>query len=136
MGNIRGNLTLALITMFFVVSTLFGLMHYWNVASGINDEVPGLENKDSDRILTNDDQDKGLFSKITGIFTSGFIDYIANALSWLSPFALVKVIVLAFTEHTPEVYTFVDYFFLRPIGWIIFFIQFEWVAYYVRGKGF
>lgn len=134
MGNVRGNLTLALITMFFVVSTLFGLMHYWNVAAGIEDTVPGLEDKDTNNIIT--EEDSGLFSKITGIFTSGFVDYISNALSWASPFALVKLIVISFTSHTPEVYTFVDYFFLRPIGWIIFFIQFEWVAYYVRGKGF
>lgn len=134
MSEFRGNLTLTLVTMFFIVSTLFGLMHYWNEASGIQDINNGLDTKDASQIVT--DSDSTGFSLITSIFSAGFFDFIANALSWLSPFAIVKAIIFIFTTDSPEIYTFVDLFILRPVGWIVFFIQFEWVAYYIRGKGF
>jgi len=133
MSNVQGNLTLSLITMFFLVSTLFGLMHYWNEAASVQDQADGLGVKDTSSIIDKN-EDSGFFSGITGLFTSSVIDYIANALSWASPFFIVKGIIYIFTISTPEIYKFVDLFFLRPIGWIIFFIQFEWIAYYVRGK--
>jgi len=134
MGNIRGNLTLTLITMFFVASTLFGLMHYWNEAAGIQDAASGLNQSSQDHIVKS--SDSAGFSGILSLFTSGFFDWIMGALSWTSPFAVVKVLVFVITIETPEIYTFLDYFLLRPIGWISTFIFFEWVAYLIRGKGF
>ena len=129
------SLTVTLFTMFFMVSTIFGLMHYWNEAKGEADKMQGLDTKDASKLIDKT-QDEGWFAALTNVFASGFIDYIANALSWLSPFALVKGLISVLTVGTPEIYTFVDYFFLRPIGWMVFFIQFEWTAYYIRGKGF
>jgi len=132
MATFNNPLSSSIIIMFFFVSTMFGLMHYWNEASNINDELT-LEEKNADQIIV--PEDNSLFGSITGIFSSGFLDYMLNALSWLSPFALVKGTILIFTVESPEIYTFVDYFLLRPMGWIMFFIQFEWVAFLVRGKG-
>lgn len=134
MGNIRGNLTLTLITMFFVVSTLFGLMHYWNEGKGLQDQVNGLDPNDKANVV--DSSDSSGFDGILSIFTGGFLDWVLGAFSWISPFAIVKLIVIVITAETPEIYTFLDYFFLRPIGWVAAFIFFEWSAYLIRGKGF
>jgi len=134
MGNIRGNLSLTLITMFFIASTLFGLMHYWNEAAGLSDKSNGLDQSDPEHIVNSGDSEG--FDGIISIFSSGFFDWVLNALSWASPFALVKVLVLIITSDTPEIYAFLDYFLLRPVGWVSTFIFFEWTAYLIRGKGF
>lgn len=133
MTTFNNPMSASIIALLFFVSTMFGLMHYWNEAENIQDSI-SMPTEEAGNIVSN--QDKGLFeSVITGIFTSGFFDFILNVISWLSPFGLVKLVIFAFTTNSPELYTFIDYFLLRPMGWVMFFVQFEWMAFLLRGKG-
>lgn len=82
------------VSMMFVFSTMWGLYYYWSIGAGTITDNP-------------------LSSEAS---FSGFINIILNIVSWLSPFALVKAFLLGFLPS--EMYTFLDLFILRPIGWI------------------
>lgn len=88
------------VSMVFIFSTMYGLYYYYQVGASEKLAVEGLEE--------------------SGASFGGFINIILDLVSWLSPFALVKYMVLIILPS--ELYLFVDLFFLRPIGWIGTFI--------------
>jgi hypothetical protein len=55
------------------------------------------------------------------------LNWILDVVSWISPFALIRGLVLSLTIGIdPHVYLILDLLFLRPVSWITSMITVEW----------
>jgi len=90
------------ITYAFIFSTIYGLYYYWAMGAQIQMGVSGM----------GDDPNNP-----SGLSVLGLLNAVLEFISWLSPFALVKLIVGAIM--TPDLYLFMNMFVLRPVGWIV-----------------
>ena len=91
------------LTLLFTFSTLYTLAFFYYQGASVEMNVAGLEGTDD-----------------TGSF--GF-DTILGAISWLSPFGFIKLLLSSAMNTTPELYQILDMLLLRPIGWFVFLVQ-------------
>lgn len=102
----------AFMTAIFIFSTLYTLAYFWNQGSNIQVNTPGLGDNPDDPTqvkLTN----SGVFG-----FVISIADGILEAVSWITPFALVKLLLIEVMASTPQLYTILNLLVLRPVGWI------------------
>lgn len=93
------------ITFIFMFSTMFTLLYFWFDATNTSIGVSGIQRSDKD----------------TSAISSAFwlLDWILDLVSWISPFALVRGLVMWMTEDLPDrLFIFLDLIFLRPMSWI------------------
>lgn len=105
------------LTLLFIFSTLYTLAFYYNQGANTELGVSGLD----------ESEDNGNF---------GF-DTLLGAISWLSPFGFVKLLMSHLLTTTPEFYQIIDMLLLRPIGWFVFLVQGNYVLSLIPtiGKG-
>ena len=103
-------------TLLFVFSTIYTLAFYYY--QGDNKAL---------------DADSPIES--TSMFAG--LDALFNAVSWLSPFGFIKLIISTLLTDVPDFYTILDMLLIRPIGWTVFIIQVNYVISLVPtiGKG-
>ena len=102
----------AFMTAIFIFSTLYTLAYFWNQGSNIQVNTPGLGDNPDDPTqvkLTN----SGVFG-----FVISIADGILESVSWITPFALVKLLLIEVMASTPQLYTILNLLVLRPVGWI------------------
>lgn len=93
----------AFMTLIFVFSTIYTVAYYYNQGSGDTLGTDGLAD-----------------DPVNPVSTAGsFVDWILEAASWISPFAIVKLILTEVMASTPELYTVLNLLVLRPVGWIV-----------------
>lgn len=109
----------------FIISTIYGLVYYWNMGTSENVTIDGIGNNDG-TVTVNLESDNTFSSLITNA-----LDSILEFVSWFSLFSIVKgvfYIILPDSLYTP-----INLFLLRPTGWIASLITTEWVINKVRG---
>ena len=92
------------ITWIFIFSTIYTLAFYYDQGAQIQNNYDELSDQDGDYMNT-------------GII--GILDGVLDFISWLSPFALVKGLLIILMADMPDLYQFIDLLFLRPISWVI-----------------
>jgi hypothetical protein len=104
------------LTLLFIFSTLYTLVYYYD--QGANAGF-GLDTPE---------ESSGSFDGFDAIF---------NAISWLSPFGFIKLLLSSVMSSTPEFYQIIDMLLLRPIGWFVFLVQGNYLLSLVPtiGKG-
>lgn len=101
------------VTLIFIFTTIWGLMYYWEVGESQAMNINGLELSDKDP------------SQLNGVFF--FVNWILDAVSWISPFALIKGLMLEIVYPvSPHLYQFIDLFFLRGISWVSSLFTLNW----------
>ena len=115
-----------IITSLFVFSTIYTLGTYYYAARGVSFSMEGLEDRDSAAPLYTADNTSWLTTIV-----AGSLDFILDAVSWISPFALVKGVILYVAPA--KLYDVLNLLFLRPVGWIASWITTEWVINKIRG---
>jgi len=109
-------------SMVFMFSTIYTLGFYYYAATGDAYTFTGM----SDTTGT-------MVSEMpTNILLQYIIDFLLEILSWASPFAIVKGLLLLIVP-TP-LYEPINLLLLRPIGWIGTWITTEWVINKIRGS--
>jgi len=105
------------LTLLFIFSTLYTLAFYYNQGASVELTVAGLGETDD-----------------SGSFT---FDALLGAISWLSPFGFIKLLLSSIMSTTPELYQILDMLLLRPIGWFVFLVQGNYVISIIPtiGKG-
>lgn len=93
-------------TVIFIFSTIYSLAFYYYQGTGQTMTSTGL-----------DDDAKSLSS--SGSWVASFIDSVLELASWLSPFALLKALLIELMSGTPEIYEVLNMLILRPVGWIM-----------------
>lgn len=92
------------VSMIFIFSTMYTLYYYYEMGTQQPLEFEGITED------VNDPLNSGFAS---------ILDSVLEFVSWISPFALVKgLIIILFQSNTPELYTAINLLLLRPIGWI------------------
>jgi hypothetical protein len=112
--------------MVFMFSTIYTLAFYWYQAENTSMNAEGLDEYDGE-LRKPLEKDK---SFITTVVTS-LLDMLIEALSWFSPFALVKGLLIILVP--PPIYEPLNLLILRPLGWIGTWITTEWVINKIRG---
>ena len=92
------------ITWIFIFSTVYTLTFYYDQGAQIQSGYDELDNQPGDYMNT-------------GII--GILDGLLDFISWISPFALVKGLLIILMADMPDLYQFIDLLFLRPISWVI-----------------
>jgi len=92
------------ITWIFIFSTVYTLTFYYDQGAQIQNSYDELDDQSGDYMNT-------------GII--GILDEVLDFISWLSPFALVKGLLIILMADMPDLYQFIDLLFLRPISWVI-----------------
>lgn len=115
----------SLITILFVVSTIYTLAFYYYEGMGKALAASGLEEKESTALPSNPGS-----GWLSGLIT-GTLDYLLEVSSWISPFILLKLIVMAIAPE--PLYKLLNMLILRPIMWIGTFILLEWSLNKLRG---
>ena len=100
--------------LLFIFSVIYTLAFYYYQGTG---QILGVQG------LTASVQ--GTQDLNTGILI--MVDAVLNIVSWLSPFALIKAMVLAIMLPMPEVYEVIDLLILRPMGWTVFLYQANYI---------
>lgn len=116
------------ISMVFIFSTVYTMAFYYFAATGEVMGVPVLDESTPSAFNSTAVADSGI-GVLIGL---GFIEWMGEFLSWLSPFALVKALMV--TLLPPLIYQPINLLFLRPIGWIGAWITTEWVINKIRGS--
>ena len=101
-------------TAIFIFSTIFTLAYYWNQGANTQLATPGLS--DNGKSITD-----------SGSWLIDFLDSVLEILSWISPFALVKLLLVEVMSNTPELYTALNLLILRPVSWIFSVITANYV---------
>jgi len=115
------------ISMVFIFSTVYTMSFYYFAASG---EISGVETVSD---TTGTVSVSAINSTSMAVLLSlGFIEWLGEFLSWLSPFALIKGMMV--TLLPTVIYQPINMLFLRPIGWIGTWITTEWVINKIRGS--
>jgi hypothetical protein len=110
----------------FVFSTMYALSYFWSLGSGqplFN--VVGLIDK------------LPYIGHIVSILPFGsFFDLGLEVTSDLSPWLIVKGVVYSmFNPISPDAYTFINLFFLRPIGWVFSLFTVDWLVAKIPTEG-
>ncbi len=93
-------------TFLFMFSTMYTLVYFWEEGSGGKTGVNSLEGSD-----------KGP-SALSGVFS--VVEWILDIVSWISPFALVRGMVVWLTlGFDPHFFKILDLLFLRPMSWVV-----------------
>lgn len=121
----KGNFLIFTISMFFMFSTAYTIMFYWNQANNAAQIENGLTQVDE---TTNQaPTDESIISSIT----SGFVDNILGFLAVINPFGLI---ILLLKQIMPaDIFQFLDLLLLRPIGWAGTIITSNYVISRIRG---
>lgn len=116
------------ISMVFIFSTIYTMAFYYFAASG---QIMGIEvaGETTGMVQTSGMNTTGAVAVLSSV---GFVEWLGEILSWLSPFALVKVLLVELMP--PVLYQPVNMLFLRPIGWIGTWITTEWIINKIRGS--
>ena len=114
------------VMMIFMFSTIYTLGFYYYQASGESFTITGLEER-TGTLMDEPDKDKSFLSTIT----ENIIDYLLESLSWFSPFALVKGLLISIVPVV--IYEPINLLLLRPVGWLGTWITTEWVINKIRG---
>ena len=115
------------ISMVFIFSTIYTMAFYYYDATSAQVGVDVPDGAISGFNVT--DLKASGFGVLVG---NSFIDWFAETLSWMPPFALVKGLLIVLIPE--ELYDPINMLFLRPIGWIGTWITTEWVINKIRGS--
>lgn len=108
-------------------STIYTMWFYWNAVDTTGIQVTALTEYDGTSI-TDPDESQGFFTDMLSSVT----DYIFEALSWFSPFAIIKGIMILVVPAA--IYEPLNLILLRPMGWIGTWITTEWIINKIRGS--
>lgn len=100
--------------LLFIFSVIYTLAFYYYQGAGHTLGVQGL----TSTVQGTNDLETGLFT---------VVDAVLSIVSWLSPFALIKAMLLAIMLPMPEVYEVIDLLILRPMGWTVFLYQANYI---------
>lgn len=90
-------------TLIFIFSTIYTAAYYYGQGSGQTIGIVGLAD-----------------DPVNPSSSSGsFVDWILEAASWISPFGLVKFLLIEAMAPVPELYTAFNLLILRPVGWTV-----------------
>jgi len=109
----------------FLISTIYGLVYYYNIGASNDVSIEGLGDSDGS-IQIGLEEDDSFASLILNA-----VDSLLEFISWLSLFSIVKGIF--YTMLPASIYAPVNLFLLRPTGWITAAITTEWMLNKVRG---
>jgi len=117
------------VMMIFMFSTIYTLGFYYYQATGESFTATGLEERTgtSEALMDQSDSDKSFFR----VITENIIGSPLEGLSWFSPFALVKGILISIVPAI--IYEPINLLLLRPVGWLGTWITTEWVINKIRG---
>lgn len=115
------------ISMVFIFSTVYTMSFYYFAASG---EISGVETATDTTGVVSATAINSTGAAALASF--GFVEWLGEFLSWLSPFALIKGMMV--TLLPTMIYQPINLLFLRPIGWIGTWITTEWVINKIRGS--
>lgn len=99
-------------TAIFIFSTIYTLAFYYNQGAGSSFNVNALEDSPNDPTSVST-QSSGIFG-----FVMRGIDGVLEFLSWISPFALLKALLIVVMNPVPLLYEILNLLVLRPVGWI------------------
>ena len=124
MAQFSSSLIIFMMGMFFVFSTAYTLVYYYNQESSISLDAPlGDVEETANKAPTGE--------SIISSITSGFINDLLGFLAVINPFGLV---IWLFKLIVPqELYTFINLLLLRPIGWTGTMITSNYVLSKIRG---
>ena len=114
-----------MIGLLFVFSTSYGLMFYYY--QGASKQV----NFNNIGANPNDPASVSGGGGFLGSFITGSIDALLSFISWISPFAIVRGMILAISPT--DLFTVLDIFLLRPISWVVSIITANWIIAKIRG---
>lgn len=99
-------------TAIFIFSTIYTLAFFYNQGAGtqLNMSPLGDDPNDPNSVSTSS---SGIFG-----FVMDVADGVLEFLSWVSPFALVKLLLIEIMTSTPILYQVINLLILRPVGWI------------------
>ena len=117
---ITGPFITQFMTWIFIFSTLYTLAYYYYQGEANTVNYNGIADNAND-------------FKNTGII--GTIDKVLDFISWISPFALVKGLVIVLLKDTPEIYEFLNLIFLRPMSWTVAFITVNYLKTWIPTLG-
>lgn len=112
--------------MIFMFSTVYTMAFYWYQAEDTSMTVVGLDELDGELRKTPETQETFISSVIDNMLV-----YIIDALSWFSPFSIVRVLFVILVPA--PIYEPLNLLILRPLGWIGTWITTEWVINKIRG---
>lgn len=115
-----------MIGLLFTFSTIYGLMFYFYQGESQTISLVPLASNGNDPTLISSD------TGFIGSFVSGTIDALLSMVSWISPFAIIRAAVLAFSPS--DLYQVLDIFLLRPMSWAVSLITANWIIAAIRGK--
>lgn len=115
-----------MIGLLFTFSTIYGLMFYFY--QGETQVVQLTQLSDNPNNPTSLNQS----TSFIGSFVSGTIDSLLSFLAWVSPFALVRAIILVISPS--DMFQALDIFLLRPMSWSVSILTGNWIIAAVRGK--
>jgi len=107
-------------TWIFVFSTIYTLAFYFYQGEAQTQDFNSIGDNANDY-------------QTTGII--GIVDNVLEFISWISPFALVKGILITVMAGTPEVYEFLNIIFLRPMSWIVAVITVNYLKSWIPTLG-
>lgn len=99
-------------TAIFIFSTIYTLAFYYNQGAGSSLGVDALEDSPNDPTSVSTES-----SGIFGFVIRG-LDAVLEFLSWISPFALLKALLIVVMDPVPLLYQILNLLVLRPVGWI------------------
>ena len=104
------------LVLLFTFSTIYTLGYYYNEGLGVGFDNSGLD----------ETEDSGLT-----------FDTLIGAISWLSPFGILKGLISYIMQDIPVFYDVLDKLVLRPSGWFAFFVFWNYVISLIPtvGKG-
>lgn len=105
----------AFITLIFMFSTIYTLAFLYYQGASQAYDVGGLEQA----------QDP------TSLSFLGLIDAVLDVLAWISPFALVRGLLLFVMAGTPDLFNIIDLLLLRPVSWIVAVITAVWIKSWI-----
>lgn len=102
-------------TLVFMFSTMYTLAFFYYTDANQVFNAEGLSDEPNDP-STKASSSSGFFGTVIS-FTDGVLELI----SWLSPMALIKSLFVAieFKTKAPFIYTLLNLFILRPVGWLM-----------------
>jgi len=108
-------------TILFVFSTLYTLAFFYYDATN--------ETISSDSLSDDANDPFDVSTESEGVF--GFLIRVADGvlefLSWISPFGLLKGLIVELMTNTPELYQVINMLILRPVGWIVVVFEVNYI---------
>lgn len=121
----KGNFLIFTISMFFMFSTAYTILFYYNEATGTAQEITALGAVEETTNIA------GTQDSVISSITSGFLYWVLGILAIINPFGLLLTS-LRFVMPS-DIFQFLDLLLLRPIGWAGNFITANYVISRVRG---